>query len=837
LSGTVDAYAADEDVSGAVSDSGGSDSSAAGGPEAGQTIVTEPQAGEPQAAASQSDESQGAGSQSDESQGAGSQSDESQGAGSQAEESQGAGSQSDESQGAGSQAEEPQAAGSQMEEPQAEEPQTGAPGDTEGTESSYDGAAAGLAGGAGSLSAMAADPETATASISVKNENNDTAGANGYVMAKSGEKVTYTLTLSNPADNTNPIGSISIMDALPEKNDTTASTNQGRGSQFELTDISNIGVLLEPAAGGTEQVDPGSYRIYLSKAGMGAINSWGPPGGGWQEGDTLSGSNAFFIVFDAGFELAPGEELMISFDAQMPAGLTANTTAWNSAAFRYTDDGVTSTIESPLTGVMVGDPVVPVVPKTIDVTGKNTWIDNNNASGARPSSVTLTLKANGTVVKGAIPTWNKSGGSVWTYAYAGLPKADNVADIVYTVEMAAVTGYAQSHNGNDFTNTINRYTVKYEGNGNTGGKAPTDSHSPYNYKSKATVLGNTDKLTREHYSFLGWATGKTAETPTYTVNGSSISPVSFTVTGDVTLYAVWREDDKYTVTYQPGEHGTFAPKITKDLYYGDATPAAPDAPGKEGYNFTGWSPAPSATVTGDATYIAQWEPILLSVQFVDIDRTLLDEQMIEYGGSAVAPSAPEKNGFAFTGWDRGYTNVTSDITVMAQYSPAMLLSDGEFVPLSSGGAETNTLTPQETLTQIMASGIPMMTLGQVSIPLAPSQGMNQNVWAFVNLILAVSGAMFVAITGITALWGKRRGKGYDETAYFAEDTGSESGFRRIWLIAMIIFGILGVVVFLLTQNIDRLMVMVDNYTFLNALIFALCIVTTKFVSGKSRKSS
>ena len=32
-------------------------------------------------------------------------------------------------------------------------------------------------------------------------------------------------------------------------------------------------------------------------------------------------------------------------------------------------------------------------------------------------------------------------------------------------------------------------------------------------------------------------------------------------------------------------------------------------PNREGYVFTGWSPAVSETVAGDAVYTAQWEPI------------------------------------------------------------------------------------------------------------------------------------------------------------------------------------------------------------------------------------
>lgn len=63
----------------------------------------------------------------------------------------------------------------------------------------------------------------------------------------------------------------------------------------------------------------------------------------------------------------------------------------------------------------------------------------------------------------------------------------------------------------------------------------------------------------------------------------------------------------YTVTYDPGEHGTFTAVTHSDLESGTATPAAPDALGESNWIFTGWLPEVSDTVTQDITYIAQWK--------------------------------------------------------------------------------------------------------------------------------------------------------------------------------------------------------------------------------------
>ncbi len=48
------------------------------------------------------------------------------------------------------------------------------------------------------------------------------------------------------------------------------------------------------------------------------------------------------------------------------------------------------------------------------------------------------------------------------------------------------------------------------------------------------------------------------------------------MSGSATYIAQWSQDE-YTVTYQPGEHGTFEEASTAGLHYGDATPEGPNA--------------------------------------------------------------------------------------------------------------------------------------------------------------------------------------------------------------------------------------------------------------------
>ena len=102
----------------------------------------------------------------------------------------------------------------------------------------------------------------------------------------------------------------------------------------------------------------------------------------------------------------------------------------------------------------------------------------------------------------------------------------------------------------------------------------------------------------------------------------------------------------FTVTYKPGEHGGFEPQVnTEPLYYGSLTPpfnGDPMANADAGWQFTGWYDdiskvffAPDKlpeTVTGDATYIAQWTMIDYKVIFEfggnggDIEQNDIDKK-------------------------------------------------------------------------------------------------------------------------------------------------------------------------------------------------------------------
>lgn len=101
----------------------------------------------------------------------------------------------------------------------------------------------------------------------------------------------------------------------------------------------------------------------------------------------------------------------------------------------------------------------------------------------------------------------------------------------------------------------------------------------------------------------------------------------------------------------------------------DATPPTP--PEHAGYVFANWYPADGyKAVARNVDISAMYEPvgaITHEVKFVDWDDKVLDTQQVVQGENAKEPASPVREGWLFTGWRPGYTNVQTDLTVYAQY--------------------------------------------------------------------------------------------------------------------------------------------------------------------------
>ncbi len=169
-----------------------------------------------------------------------------------------------------------------------------------------------------------------------------------------------------------------------------------------------------------------------------------------------------------------------------------------------------------------------------------------------------------------------------------------------------------------------------------------------------TAATPTKASTAEHtYAFAGW-------TPT-------LAPV----TADATYKATYTESKrKYTIQFLNYDASLLQ---TSQVEYGtlpEYTGATPKRPATAQYNyvFENWSPEIVA-VTKDANYTASYTSFLrqYSVTFLDWDGTTLKTEQVEQGKSATAPATPVREGYTFTGWDKDFSNVQSDLTVTAQY--------------------------------------------------------------------------------------------------------------------------------------------------------------------------
>jgi uncharacterized repeat protein (TIGR02543 family) len=327
------------------------------------------------------------------------------------------------------------------------------------------------------------------------------------------------------------------------------------------------------------------------------------------------------------------------------------------------------------------------------------------------------------------------------------------------------------------------FSVTYDGNNATNGTAPTDPQNPYTTGSKVTVLGQGD-LNRDGYTFLGW----TIKDPTTVIVEYREGDV-FTITQNTLLHAVWTEEEVilppqtlYTVTYLPGIHGTFNPQVTAGLVYGDPTPKAPTVTSETGWTFTGWTPTPTPTVTEDATYVAQWE------------QAKTDNN--NNSGSGTSPTKPPTNKIPPTPTPPNYTSPNP--------------------------------TPPDTTTP------------------PPLQ-----VWAIVNLMLSIVGLIFAIFVVLYVLLQKRqkRQKQQQKTAKSQntatvhsrneqnDEQQQRKQHRKLWLITAVIMGIAGVIVFILTEDMNNPMVLIDRWTIVNAIIFIVEIMAIIFTFKRKKKNN
>jgi len=157
------------------------------------------------------------------------------------------------------------------------------------------------------------------------------------------------------------------------------------------------------------------------------------------------------------------------------------------------------------------------------------------------------------------------------------------------------------------------FTLTYDANGATSGTAPVDNTN-YMLGNMVTVAG-PDTLNRPGYTFAGWNTAANGSGQAYFTTGT------FTITGDVTLYAIWRVSGGGGSSIHYNANGAMGSYKVTGLSSGakhTVLAVADTGISYSGHTFTGWNtkadgsgtdyaPGDTVTVTGNITLYAQWE--------------------------------------------------------------------------------------------------------------------------------------------------------------------------------------------------------------------------------------
>ena len=264
-------------------------------------------------------------------------------------------------------------------------------------------------------------------------------------------------------------------------------------------------------------------------------------------------------------------------------------------------------------------------------------------------ALTVTQNANGTIAPSTTSV-NYGSGQTFTITPAtGYHITDVQVDgtSVGAISSYSFTNVTMTHNISAIF-AINTYTVIFTA-GAHGTISSGTAIQTINYGGNATAPTIT---ANPGWTFTGWDTAFT------------------NVTTNLSVTAQYSQIT-YTVTFTAGTHGIINSGTAVQMinYGGNAT--APTTTANPGWTFTGWDTA-FTNVTTNLTVTAQYSQITYTVTFTSGTHGIINNgtavQTINYGGNATAPTTTANPGWTFTGWDTAFTNVTSNLTVTAQYN-------------------------------------------------------------------------------------------------------------------------------------------------------------------------
>jgi len=200
----------------------------------------------------------------------------------------------------------------------------------------------------------------------------------------------------------------------------------------------------------------------------------------------------------------------------------------------------------------------------------------------------------------------------------------------------------------------------------------TNNDSGFANGAGTFLRGRSAKLTATPLSgsdFLGWHIGDTLVSMDY--------EYQFAVIEDIEITAKFTHVDRHKLNLISGTGGRITSVEGHDT---TGTRVQVVAEADNGYSFVGWTTTQGTfeEATSEDTWFimpdseASVTAVFASsssfiVTFVNWDGTVLNMQAISHGEAATSPAEPVREGFIFLGWDTDFGNVTSNLTVTAQF--------------------------------------------------------------------------------------------------------------------------------------------------------------------------
>ncbi len=255
-----------------------------------------------------------------------------------------------------------------------------------------------------------------------------------------------------------------------------------------------------------------------------------------------------------------------------------------------------------------------------------------------------------------------------------------------------------------------------------------------------------------------------------------------------------------------------------------------------GYTFAGWVVAAGIAVLDDASavttsfsmpttdvvIVANWvnstPPVTVTTQLPGVTRTVTATRYsTETTTQTVTATATVTNSTVTTATTTATTTALATITSQLPGATQTITSTqlSTITTTSVSSAPTSTMWSTTTMTAKVSSAVPTTTWSDEP----PSTRDTRATWAILNLILATWGALLVLIAPILAVVWRGTGK-----------------LNPILLVIAIILAIVGVIVFLLTQNINNKATWVDVWTVLNLTIFVAEIILLTLIFKLARNA-